>query len=228
MTKPIDNSFINVIVVLIVLTLPFFVYLNNFEMYAFNLEFYEEEFEKHNINKEVNNSLVITKQLLKYLKDKQNKEIDIDVFNQKEKQHLLEVKTLIALSLKIKNFSILMLVLLFVLLFLLCKNNIIFLRKLSIGIFAGALLVIFLFLFGIILLFNFTGSFFTFHTILFKSTTWMLNPEVDMLIRLFPEQFFYDITEKIFISSLMHSAFILILSSFILFWYFPKFRKRRG
>lgn len=225
-TKIIKNFSINLIVILIVLMTPIFVYLNNFERYAFNLQFYEEKFEEHNISKEVNNSLTITKELLIYLKNNEDVKIETDVFNEKEKQHLLEVKTLIASALKTKNFSIFVLILLFVLLFLLCKNNSIFLRKLSIGIFVGALLVVFLFLFGTVLLSNFTESFFTFHRTFFESTTWMLNPEIDMLIRLFPENFFYDITEKIFMSSLMHSAFILILSSFILFWYFPKARKK--
>lgn len=214
------NIFIGFIVFLIILTIPVFVYLNNFERYAFDLSFYDEEFEENNISKQVNNSLFITKQLLSYLKSKQDSRIETDVFNEKEKEHLLEVRALMQTALKIRNYSFFVLILLCMLLFLLYKDNYVFLRKLSTGILGGSLLIIVLFLLGVMLLSNFTGSFYAFHELSFKTNTWLLNPETDLLIVLFPENFFYNITKGIFVSSLLQAVIMFIFSSLMLFLHF--------
>jgi len=45
---------------------------------------------------------------------------------------------------------------------------------------------------SVFLLGDFSASFFNFHLVFFDSSTWMLNPDTDRLIQIFPEKFFYD------------------------------------
>jgi len=53
----------------------------------------------------------------------------------------------------------------------------------------GCLIVI---IFGLIVAFTFDKSFILFHIISFNNDLWLLNPEADLLINIFPESFFLN------------------------------------
>ena len=57
---------------------------------------------------------------------------------------------------------------------------------------------------------NFDNLFFNFHILVFDNLYWLLNPETDNLIVLFPAQFFYDAVINIIIYSAIISILIII------------------
>ncbi|NQV09483.1 TIGR01906 family membrane protein [Candidatus Woesearchaeota archaeon] len=211
-----------ILIFVMVLLIPVFIYTNSFERYSFDIKFYEKEFEKYNITED--NSILITKNLLVYLKGEE-RIINSNNFNTKEKYHLTEVKEVIKNTLEIKRSSAYILILVFFLLFLLCWNENLFLKKLSYGVFGGGVITTIIFLLGLLLLLDFTGFFFKFHTIFFDSNTWLLNPESDLLIRLFPEGFFYDISGKIFLTSFLHGLTMIAASLPMMLLYSKKQKK---
>ena len=53
---------------------------------------------------------------------------------------------------------------------------------------------------------DFSSAFTFFHETLFTNDLWLLNPEIDLLLRLLPEQFFADIAATIAVRALAYMA----------------------
>ena len=133
--------------------------------------------------------------LINYFKDNGN--LDNSFFNEKEKLHLKDIKTLLYKTYLTVFFSFFALVLAIFKI----KNILVYsLRIIGIS-FCFLLIIILPFLIA------FNSSFLTFHQIAFSNFYWQLNPEVDRLIVMFPEEFFKSILKKAFINSL----FIMII-----------------
>jgi integral membrane protein (TIGR01906 family) len=192
----------------------FLIFLQSFFSILYDYDFYKEEFVKNNVKEIGKEDMVLN--LFNYFEGKEN--ISSEYFNEKERLHLVDVKNLINIA------SVLYYILLFCLifsLFYLHKGK----KKFSLSLkrifnFSG-LAVIGFTLISVLLQKHFTYFFIKFHEILFSNDLWLLNPKTDVLIRLFPEQFFIDIVSIIFIKSVVF-AFVLFGISFIL----HKFLKR--
>ena len=80
---------------LLVLTIILFIPLINFRLLVFNLDFYEKEFTKLNVYDKFSKETAEenTQELISYLKNKGS--LETEFFNEKEKQHLIDVKNLI-------------------------------------------------------------------------------------------------------------------------------------
>ena len=166
--------------ILLIVTIILFIMLLNFRMYVFNTEYYEEEFRKSGVynsfpKEEANEQL---NKLIHYLKTDQP--LTNTFFNEKEKKHLEDVKRLIQKTLIIFYCSIVLLPM------LLFRNRKGLTRPF---LYSGVLLISIPLVLSII---NFQFTFIIFHELLFTNNFWVLNPETDNLIKLFPEQFFYD------------------------------------
>src|SRR3989344_5749950 len=186
---------------LLVVTITIFVFLLNFRFYVFNVDFYEEELSKIGVSnqfseKEITENL---NQLLLYLEN--NEQLTTDFFNEKEKLHLKDVKNLIDKTIFIFYLSLMLLI---IFLYLNKKE----LKKLF--LYSGMSLVLIPIVFSLV---NFNFIFIKFHQIFFVNDLWMLNPQTDNLIKLFPEQFFINFTKKILINSLI-IGIILVICSF--------------
>ncbi len=79
-------------------------------------------------------------------------------------------------------------------------------------LYSGIILLILPLVFYLI---NFSNFFLKFHETLFSNNLWLLNPETDNLINMFPENFFKDFVITVFIRS-MFVGVLLILISLIL------------
>jgi integral membrane protein (TIGR01906 family) len=92
------------------------------------------------------------------------------------------------------------------------KEGIEYFKKLisSMLIWIGACVDFIAVLFAIVVV-TFSSSFITFHELLFKTDTWMLDPATDNLIRMFPEQFFYDIFVRIVLMSVVFATILLVV-----------------
>ena len=115
------------------------------------------------------------------------------LFNEREIEHLAEVKGLIRLCYTVQVGTGGYIAAFIVVGFILLKRR--FWYALARGLFGGGVLTLALLVaVGVAALANFYWLFLGFHYLFFSSSdTWILNPATDYLIMIFPEGFFYDI-----------------------------------
>lgn len=196
---------------LIIVFVPLIIILLGFRIIVYNQSFYEKEFQKNNVYETFPEQTVDIEvgNLFNYLIN--DKKLDTTFFNEKEKSHLKDVKDMIDSAI---NLLLILILLFFILLiyFYNTKQLIIFFNSLMLGSFLSIFLILIIFLLS---LSNFDDLFLNFHLISFNNDLWLLNPETDNLIRLFPQQFFYDALSRIVIYSLLISVLVLIFSFYI-------------
>lgn len=187
------------------LWVPFIITIS-FEMITFSDWIYELNWERNNIiyktnlDKEQLNSA--SDQIKDYFKNDQEKiEISLqqpgitvsNLFNQKEIDHMVDVKNLVKATLLFEKISLFFIF--FSIVIISFKNgfnqlfNFIFnIVYKSLLIWSGIFLII---LSGIII--NFNATFILFHKIFFRNDLWILDPRSDYLLIMFPEKFFLEI-----------------------------------
>ena len=217
MNKKIINLFL---IVLLVLDIPFILYLFNFNYFAFNEDFHKKEFKKYDVYNKLNNYDIekINNDVLDYLKNKNTELIDNGFFNEREKIHLKDVKDLIQFILVLFYFSIILFFILLLTVIILNKKNLKRIIK-NLGIvflFSGILTFLDAFIFWIMVKINFNFVFDSIHKIFFKVGTYVFDPSFENIVNLYPQQFFYDIIVKIVLNTLFLSLIILIIGLFIL------------
>jgi integral membrane protein (TIGR01906 family) len=124
-------------------------------------------------------------------------------FNEKEKLHMLDVKGMVS-----KGFM-----LLYILLALMTAAVAYIWDYAKIGrmLMLGGAIAIGVVLISVIAAPVFDIVFLKFHQVFFTNDLWMLNPETDKLIVLFPEGFFMDFTANILIRMLVMSLALIAL-----------------
>lgn len=203
------------------------------ELVSFHLPFYRDEYRKLNRPTAIGISepdlMRVTQDLLQYLKD-QRKDLLVqapikgeirNVFNEKEMQHMADVKLLFTKGYIFRNIVLVILIGLFVLLWVLARHH-------TLWTFAMSLFwTSFAFLLSIILLIfllnsDFTRYFEQFHYLFFSNDLWQLDPRTDVLIQMVPEEFFTDIAFKI-ISIYVGSILALAVASGL---YIHKYKRK--
>ncbi|MBS3156947.1 TIGR01906 family membrane protein [Candidatus Woesearchaeota archaeon] len=182
-------------------------------LFSFDEGFYHSEFSKYGIysmfNEDINSEF---NKVLVYLDNGDKIEdngdkIEEDFFNDKEREHLKDVRILFV----IKDILIFLSVLtIFISGFVLKKNE--FLNSLNIG---GLATLIFIVILGLFSLFNFDSVFIKFHEIFFNNNLWLLNPETDNLIILLPQEIFFDILKRSLLLSFILSLIVINLRKII-------------
>lgn len=208
------KTFSWIVIVLLIIHIPLFLYLFNFRLIVFNENYYRNEFQKYNVYgefpaKDINK---INHDLLLYLKnDKTQNRVNINFFNQKEKEHLLDVKNLIQKSILSFYIVIFDIIILVIILFYLMKKKI--KRYIPIIlIWGGALNFIDAFIFYLLVKFNFVWIFSLFHRIFFEPGTWVFDTNI---VELYPLGFFYDITAKIVLNTLIMALIVIIIGVYL-------------
>ncbi|MEW9121576.1 MAG: TIGR01906 family membrane protein [Thermotaleaceae bacterium] len=181
--------------------------LTSIQWIAFNIGHYKRSFEKYNISAETGmdkeNLEYVMRDLLAYLRDEREvldtravvKGKEREVFGERERLHMIDVKELFIKGEMIRNISLLLLGALMVFLIFtdnLWKRN---LSKILLYTSIGNLLLLGLFL--VLIYFDFNRYFTYFHLIFFDNDLWILDPETEILIQMVPEGFFYDTARKI-------------------------------
>lgn len=199
-----------------IILIPIIILLLNFRLYVFNTDYYHKEFARHSVYKMFNNGELENSldDLFDYFKGKG--ELNKEFFNSKEILHLKDVKNLIKKTIKLFYISIVLLIIIFILL----KDKNLIIKSSLYGSASTIIIILFLFLVSST---NFSWYFLNFHYLVFSNNYWQLNPETDRLILMFPEEFFYDITTKIFFNSLIISLVIML----ILYTLKNKFKKSK-
>lgn len=201
-------------------------FLSCIDFWCFSSSFYQNEYHKlnnaeiigisqHDLNK-------VTDVVLGYLRNEYSS-LDFkckingnerEVFNDKEKAHMVDVKNLYQDLLKLRLVFFIFYLLSFV--YICFRNKIKYLftyYKKSLLIFVSIIGFIFLFC-----LIDFDGFWTTFHHFFFSNNDlWLLDPTSDILIMMVPEQFFYDLCMTI-----IFSFILFILAFFFIFKYISR------
>lgn len=188
-----------VLLVILILTIPYLILISNFYFYLYNEDFYYKEFEKNNIVVEDKEDII--NNLFNYLKSKE----ELNYFNQREKTHLLDVKNLITKILILFYFLIFLDIILLIILINKKKFRLI-LRKIM--LYSGVLTVSICILFFLLSL-NFNFLFDNFHKTFFEEGTWLFLQN-DLLIQLFPFNFFKDFFIKIILNTFVIGTLIFM------------------
>lgn len=203
--------------------------------YALNPEFYVSEYMKlhqadiigisqADLNQVTNNLLDYTsgKRETLDMQFEMNGEVR-EVFNEKEKSHMVDVKDLCVNALNFQIYAYVLAVLLVALSALLhrqdvvknlCKNCLI-----ACAIFFSLVLII-----GVWAMVSFQSFWFVFHKVFFTNDLWILNPATDILILMVPGQFFYDLVTSAIFRFVLLFAILPALSAGTLL-YLKRFRR---
>jgi len=191
----------NVMLIIIILTVPYLILFGNFLFYFYNEDFYYKQFEKNNVNVEGKKNILDN--LLNFF----NGNEDLDYFNENERLHLIDVKNLINKFITAFYIVLILDILLLIILFTRFRK---FLKKniSKILLYSGSLTIFVMFIF-LILSLNFDFLFDNFHRLFFAGN-WLF-PEESLLIQLFPFEFFRDYFLKILTDSFLVSVIFVLI-----------------
>ncbi len=135
-----------------------------------------------------------------------------DLFNAKEIAHMKDVKTLVrgvyVLALGSAAYLLVMILVGFI------RQGRLFTpllaKRLALG---GGLTLAMLALFGAVAAFGFDSLFIKFHEISFANDFWQLDPRTDYLVRIFPDNFWFDATVWVAVKAVVGALVITVASS---------------
>ncbi len=227
MERRVLERILAVSVILLAVSISVMIYLSNLKAVSFDYGFYEKEYDKLGRWSEFPESVDLkneTRFLILYLEHGEGT-IDTDFFNEKEKSHLVDVRQLfktaelaLDISFVISVFALAGLAYLIMLLAaymshkeVMSNIHLLLARILTMtGFITTGIGAFFIFV-----AMTFSTSFIRFHELLFDNENWLLDPLTDNLIRMFPEQFFFDLFVRILIFSI-GSATILLIVGFLI------------
>ncbi len=208
---------------LLILSLPIFLVLTSLDIATYDLNFYTSKYTEYNISQSTGisneNLMQITEELLKYFKGKRNNiliyteinEIRNQVFKERELLHLKDIQDLFKLSYKVKLVTLIFSLISIGYLFFTDK------KKLAKSMITAALIPIgLMIILAIIVSVNFYNFFTYFHEVLFTNDLWQLDPEKEILIQMYPLEFFQSIAFKIIKLFVIQLAILITLGIAVL------------
>ena len=185
---------------ILILSLSLLIILTNFRLLVFDEEFYLDEAEKLNNLRYEDEYLNV----IDYLKGDK----PLMFFNEKENLHMEDVKHLIQIATSLWYISIIFAIISLFYFAYTHKYDKIFsaLRTSSI------IIIILLSILTLLSIAFFDKFFLYFHKIFFTNDLWILNPLRDLLINLFPQQFFIDFIRKLIIQSYIVAIIALLFT----------------
>jgi len=187
--------------ILIILSLPFLLILDNTKQIIFDEKYHENLFEKLSIYKEVPNAKAEDENVVSFLKGNPEQ---INGYDSKEQSHMQDVRTLVQKGTTIYYIIIILLL-----------AGIIFLstKEISNALMIGSIIT--LTIIGTIALLNFNSFFDNFHKLFFTSGTWQFSEGI--MVQMYSQEFFQECLKKIMTITAIQSAIILAISSCTIF-----------
>lgn len=200
--------------------------LTTVDALCFARGFYSYEYRKGNQAEKIGMSdeglMAATDTLLDYLKDRRQDivvETEVngslrEVYDERETLHMVDVKALYQNAMTARNLFFIAAAA--ILAFLFYKNRSSFFSLLK-GGWKDALLLMILFVSFIAIwcIVDFNGFWTQFHLTFFDNDMWLLNPNVSIMINMFPESFFFDIVAAIIIVFTVIICAIMTLIHFL-------------
>ena len=195
-----------------IIIVPFLIFLLVADFVSFNNSFYKKGFSKYNVYKSVPQADSLHSSVINFVNGKSN---DLpSVFNNREKQHLLDVRN------TIRNLRILLHILGVLFIFLLIfykKTKKQFNNLIGQTLFFGGLLTIAVSMIIFLLInFDFSTSFESFHRLFFEKGSYLFDPTREIIVRLYPEQLFMDIGIRISKWVFALSAIFIAIGMFLI------------
>ncbi len=193
--------------IIIILLVSFFL-LNSFKTVLYDKQFYSISYEKNGVYDKYGEELVdsSTENLFSYLQEGSPLS---SFFSEQDKAHMIDVKSLIEKANFYYYLSLVLIVFCFLMLYIMDKKG--FYDKIANAFVMTLLITLFIGIICYSLKGFFSEIFIGFHHIFFDNELWIMDPAKDMLVNLFPEQFFYDITSLILIRTLWSAIAIGII-----------------
>jgi len=208
-------KFLSISKILLIIAVPFLIFLIMLNFYGFDNNFYKEKFSEYGVNHNVPNADSLHEKVINFIKGESNGLPN--EFNERERQHLLDVKKISDIS----RIALYVLIILFALLlmasvFILKVNNYVinFVGKVLLfgGILTIALAVILFFLINS----DFSSAFESFHKLFFKEGSYTFDPAKEVIVNIYPEQLFMDLGIKISKGVIAASAILVLAGAFLL------------
>ena len=205
---------INLSKVFLILIVPFLIFLLVFNFAGFSNSFFTKKFSQYGVNNKFLDAEAMHQKVINFIEGKSN-ELPSD-FNEREKQHLLDVKKVIsALTITLYIMVGLFLLLLVVSAFTLKANGYIINFVGRVMMWGGILTVALAVLLFLLINFDFGPAFESMHQMFFQKGTYMFDPAKETIVNLYPEQLFMDLGIRIS-ALIIISAILIILTGFYL------------
>lgn len=189
-------------------------------------KFYEKEYRKYQVTEslqmEMDDVMDVTEKMMDYLigrREELSVETTVngetmDFFNEQDRLHMADVKNLFLGGLALRWWLLGIFVLLILILIFPLKADWKRILPKAYFISLGIFLVLTILL-GCLFASDFTKYFTIFHEIFFTNDLWLFDPATDLMIRMLPEGFFYDMVIRIGMYFLVGLVIFAIIFAFI-------------
>ncbi|MBI2101249.1 DUF1461 domain-containing protein [Candidatus Woesearchaeota archaeon] len=197
---------------LMILILPFLLFLLVLNLMSFDSSFYQKKFSEYGVQQNVPNAFSLHEKVMNFIGGKSN-ELPNE-FNERERLHLLDVRNAVRISTLLLYALTAMFILLLIASALILKVNHYIINFVGKVLFFGGILTIALaaILFFLIS-FGFSSTFESFHRLLFEQGTYLFDPAKEMIVNLYPEQLFMDLGLRISKGVMLASASIILIGA---------------
>lgn len=220
-----NRSLNAVLILLITASLAGCLLLTSVQLTAFDINFYERAYDKYDLQRTTElpkkNYTDLCENILVYLNGQMdflyNRAVVFGsvkyLFNQKELLHMEDVKSLFVWGYRIRNLSFAVLLVTIFAAIGLSKGS----KRLAGRLMLWGSISLFLATVGLGLLMqtDFYRHFTVFHEVFFTNDLWLLNPETDLLINMFPLEFFNDMAIRIILYFTVQLAAVASIGYFI-------------
>lgn len=221
-----DTFKIKILPIIWSLTLIVVLLLTVIDWRAFNRAYYKEIYSENKTAETLDMSEadleLATDVLLSYLKgDNDSLDVEVEIsgstaemFNQKEKDHMVDVVVLYQKAMMVRNISLILFLISSVWLMVTLKKEAGYFlyRSYQKSLLVVGLILLMLILYAVL---DFTSFWNTFHHIFFSNDLWILDPRTDRLINMVPENFFSGLVFQIV--TITVSSLVLIYGG-LWFW----------
>ena len=207
-------KFINFLKVFLILILPFLIFLLVFNFASLSDSFFTKKFSEYGVNNKFPDAGAMHQKVINFIEGKSD-ELPSD-FNDREKQHLLDVKKVIsALTITLYIMVGLFLLLLVISAFTLKFNSYIINFVGRVMVWGGVLTVALAALLFLFITFDFCSTFESIHQMFFQKGTYMFDPAKEAMVNLYPEQLFMDLGIRISAWIIISAILIILIGLYL-------------
>ena len=220
-------KFLTISKIFLIFIFPFVLVLLALDFASFDESFYKEKFSEYGIEKNISDAVLLHEKVISFVT---GESIGLPIeFNEREKQHLLDVRKLvnifkIALYICIISFFSLIFISLKIL-----KSK----KKITnfignVFLFGGLLTILLAGILFFLIISDFSNTFESFHNLFFEKGTYVFNPANEIIVRIYPEQLFMDLGIRISKAVIFASLIITIIGIFLIYSSKNKKNKNNG
>lgn len=212
MKKLIINTLATLQIIAIIVSGIIFIILKT----AMNINFFENFYSKNSLALKLdisyNKLIFYTNNLLEYLKG--NTQLDSTWYSNKDILHMIDVKNLYDFSMYFAILLITLTLILLVITYIIDKTYFLYT---PIKIFNKVFIIFFIIivLLTITAIQNFNYFWIKFHEIIFTNDLWLLDPRESNLIKMVPEEFFFELVIKIIINILIYLTSLIVIRQIV-------------